>query len=206
MIRLSPAVLLALYLLLRKRVNEKESHSAYFDAALWITLLGFLPYWLAPQGGIRYLLPIYPMIALVCARIIWRAGERARRLALRWFAGIIALKFVFALFLFPYYQTHYRGENYMQTARAVIERTRGFPLYINDVRSIGISIAGYIDLLRYPQAPLTFPPPNFSSGFVLATEADAKLGEIAKTYTLAADSIYLLCRGEACGNDKSSGK
>lgn len=195
--RLSPAVLLAVYLLARKRVQQ-ESMPAPFRAALLVAGLGFLPYWLSPQSGIRYLLPIYPFIALVSARIIWRAGESARILALRWFAGIIAFKFLFALALFPYYQSHYRGENYAQAAQAVMERTRGFTLYVNDVRSVGLSIAGYIDAMRFPQAPLTYPPAHFDSGFVLSREADPSLGELAETYTLAGDQTFLLCRGAAC--------
>lgn len=199
--RLSPAVPLAVYLLVRKRVQQ-ESMPVHFRAALLVTGLCFLPYWLSPQSGIRYLLPIYPLIALVSARIVWRAGESAKALALRWFAGIIAFKLVFALALFPYYQTHYRGENYAQAAQAVMERTRGFPLYANDVRSIGLSIVGYIDAARYPQAPLTFPPAHFDSGFVLSMEADPSLGELAETYTLAGDQTFLLCRGAACAQGK----
>lgn len=197
-VRLSPAVLLAIYLLLRKRVTDEESSPVHFRVAILIAGLGFLPYWLSPQSGIRYLLPIYPMIALVCARIIWRAGESSRTLALRWFTGIIAVKFLFALFLFPYYQAHYRGQNYKETAKIVIERTQGFPLYVTDVRAVGISIAGYIDLIRFPQAPLTFPPEDFNSGYVLVMEANSELGEVAETYTLAAEHIFLLCRGTAC--------
>lgn len=195
--RLSPAVLLAVYLLARKRVQQ-DPMPVQFRAVLLVAGLGFLPYWLSPQSGIRYLLPIYPFIALVSARIIWRAGGSARILALRWFAGIIAFKFLFALSLFPYYQSHYRGENYAQAAQAIMERTRGFPLYVNDVRSVGLSIVGYIDATRFPQAPLTYPPAHFDSGFVLSREADPSLGELAETYTLAGDQTFLLCRGAAC--------
>lgn len=195
--RLSPAVLLALYLLARKRV-QPDSVPVNFRAALLVTGLCFLPYWLSPQSGIRYLLPVYPLVALVSARIIWRAGESARTLALRWFAAIIAFKLVFALALFPYYQSHYRGENYAQAAQAIIERTQGFPLHVNDVRSIGLSIVGHIDATRFPQAPLTFPPAQFDSGFVLSMKNDPSVGDLVETYQLAGDQTFLLCRGEAC--------
>lgn len=196
--RLSPAVLLASYLLLRKRVTIEETAPLHLRTAVLIAGLCFLPYWLSPQNSVRYILPIYPVIALVCARIIWRSGDPARNLALRWFAGIIAFKYVFALFLFPYYQTHYRGENFEKTARVVIERTRGFPLYVKDTRSIGLAITAYIDLKRFPQAPITYPPGEFDSGFVISREENPALGEVAEIYPLAADRIYLLCRGAAC--------
>lgn len=196
--RLSPAALWATYLLLRKRVTIAEAAPVHFNSAILIAGFCFLPYWLSPQNSVRYLLPIYPIIALVCARIIWRAGESARKLALRWFAGVIAFKFVFALFLFPYYQTHYRGENFEKAAEAIIERTRGYPLYVKDTRSIGLDITAYIDLKRLPDAAITYPPEQFDSGFVLYWEPSAKYGEVAEVYPLAADRIYLLCRGAAC--------
>lgn len=206
LVRLSPVVLLALYLLMRKRVTQEETVPENARVALWIAVLGFLPYWLSPQNSIRYLLPIYPLIALVCARIIWRCGETGRTLALRWFAGFVAFKLVLMLALFPYYQTHYRGANYAMTAQRIIARTQGFPLYVNDVRSIGLSITSYIDLTRFPQAPLSFPPNDFADGYVLAMENNPELGQVAETYTLAADTTYLLCRGRACNASPEMGK
>lgn len=196
--RLSPAVLLAVYLLLRRRVTQAETEPVHFRAALLIAGLCFLPYWLSPQSSIRYLLPIYSLIALVSARIIWRAGESARTLALRWFAGIIAFKFVFALLLVPYYQSHYRGENYAQAAQEIMRRTGGFPLYATDSRSIGLNIVGHIDIQRWPQAPLVRPPADWDEGFVLAPNADEALGTVAENYKVAGDQTFLLCRGAAC--------
>ncbi len=205
-VRLSPALLLAIYLLLRRRVLDIENASGYFLTALWTVGLGFLPYWLAPYSNVRYLLPLYPMIALISARIIWRAGESGRKLALRWFTGIIIFKFIFVLFLFPFYQAYYRGENYAQTAQIIIKRTQGFPLYVTDSRSIGLSIVGYIDMMRYPQPPLLFPPNDFGSGYVLSMEVDKELGELSEAYTVAADQIFLLCRGAACDAKSQTSK
>lgn len=199
MIRLSPAVLLALYLLWRKRVTESESAATNFRAALWIAVLGFLPYWLSPQSSIRYLLPIYPVIALVCARLIFRSGEAARQLALRWFVGIIAFKFVFALVLFPYYQTHYRGENYTEAGRSIMQLTDGYPLYVTDVSSPGLCVTGLIDAQRFPLPPIVFPPAQWDTGFVIARTNDPSVGKLVRQYRLASDDLYLLCRGAACG-------
>lgn len=198
--RLSPAALLAAYLLLRRRVVQIEPAPSHFHVMLLITGLCFLPYWLAPLSSIRYLLPIYPLIALISARIIWRAGEPARILALRWFAGLIAFKFVFALILVPYYQSHYRGENYALTAHEIMQRTAGFPLYVTDSRSIGLNIVGHIDILRWPQAPLVRPPASWDKGFVLAADPDETSGTVAEIYKVAGDKTFLLCRGTACGS------
>jgi 4-amino-4-deoxy-L-arabinose transferase-like glycosyltransferase len=201
-LRLSPAVLLAAYLLLRRRVSEPEAAPDHFRAALLIAGLSFLPYWLSPQSGVRYLLPVYPLIALVCARIVWRSGRSARTLAMRWFGVIIAVKFLFVL-LVPYYQGHFRGENYVLAAREIMQRTEGFPLYAADGRSIGLNIIGQIDIERWPLPPLEHPPRQWNDGFVLSIAPNEKLGSIAETYTVAGDQTYLLCRGAACAGLKA---
>lgn len=195
---LSPVTLLAAYFVLRRRVRQPETAAAHFRCALFITGLAILPYWLAPQGGIRYLLPAYPMVALVGARYIWRAGESAQKVAMRWFAGIIAFKFLFALVLFPYYQSAYRGENYVATAHIIAKQTIGYPLYGKDFRSTGENIIGQIDIDRLPLPPVQLPPDNWDNGFWLGPEADEKIGKVVERFVVAKDEIYLLCRGAAC--------
>jgi len=195
---LSPVVLLAAYLLWRKRVTQAEVEAATFRTALFITGLSILPYWLAPQGGIRYLLPLYPLIALIGARTIWRAGEPARKLALRWFAGLIAFKFVFALALFPYYQHTFRGENYVTTAHEIVELTRDYPLYGKDMRSIGENIIGQIDIDRLPLPPIQIPPDNWDNAYWLGMTPDEQPGTLVKKFTVAKDELFLICRGKAC--------
>lgn len=198
---LSPAALLAAYLILRKRICEPET-STNFQSALFITGLAILPYWIAPQGGIRYLLPVYPMVALVSARYIWRAGEASRKLALRWFSVIISFKFLFALALFPYYQNTYRGENYVATAHVIAKQTAGFPIYGKDFRSTGENIIGQVDVDRLPLPPIQQPPENWDNGFWLGPDADEKIGKVVEKFVVAKDEFYLLCRGTACMADK----
>lgn len=198
LIRLSPALLVAIFLLLRKRVHPDPANVGRLHIAIWIAGLAALPYWLAPQGGIRYLMPIYPVVALISADIIWRSGQAGRDLAMKWFAVVIALKFLFSLILFPYYQTQYRGQNYVIAAQDIMERTRNFPLYAMDDRSIGLCISSYIDQFHYPLAPLTIPPKDFSDGYVLAKDINPDIGQLAESYKVAADEIFLLCKGAAC--------
>ena len=197
-VRLSPAVLLACYLLLRKRTLKPETSPEHFQAAFFIAALCVMPYWLAPHGGSRYILPIYPFVALVGARIIWRAGEAAQAIALRWFAAIIVFKLIFALILFPYYQTHYRGKNYTEAGRNIMELTKGHPLYVTDVSSSGLSVTGFIDIRRYPLPPIVYPPPQWQTGFLISRVNDPSIGQLVRHYKLAADDLFLLCRGEAC--------
>jgi 4-amino-4-deoxy-L-arabinose transferase-like glycosyltransferase len=198
LVRLLPASGLAVFFLLRGRVVEPETEPQHMRVALAIALLNFLPYWLAPQSAIRYLVPIFPLFGLVLARILWRAGEGALRAALAWLAAAIVLKFAFVAVALPYYQAHYRGANFLEAARDVDSRTRGFPLYAMDWTSAGLSVVTHIDVIRLPAAPVGFPTGDWNNGFALAGVADPTLGRVVKTYRLGGDDLYLLCRGEAC--------
>ena len=195
---LSPAVLLAAYYLWRGRSGTAAPADRHLRVALWIEVINYLPYWLAPQSSMRYLMPLYPLAGLVIARILWRAGPAALATTQRWLIAMIALKLVLAIVVMPYYQKHYRGENYALTAKAIVERAAGHPLYTNDVSASGLSVSTHVDILRLPAAPLTFPPAQWYSGFVMAYTPDPKLGRLVEKYRLGGNVLYLLCRGNAC--------
>lgn len=196
MVRMLPALPLAAFYAWRRKVSLTAE--PVLAIAVAMALLCYLPYWLAPISGIRYLLPIYPLVALAAAIVLWRAGEQALMVSRRWLVGMLIFKLVAVAFLFPYYQHHYRGENYALAARDIITRTAGYPLYINDVSASGMSVAGYIDAYTYPAPAIKRPPAAWESGFVIEYEEDARIGRTYKHYPLAANNLYLLCRGAAC--------
>jgi 4-amino-4-deoxy-L-arabinose transferase-like glycosyltransferase len=196
---LSPISALALYSLIRKRSAPDEGGARlHFRLAAWMVLLQFAPYWLVPQGGMRYLIPIYPLFALVASRLVWQSGMPARVTAQRWFVAALALNIVVAVVAFPYYQSHYRGKNYHDTAIDILQIAQDRPLYVTDVSAAGLSVTGYIDQRIYPHPALQWPPAQWSSGYVIAHTADATLGTIYKKYRLGGDELFLLCRGRAC--------
>ncbi|MCR4303127.1 MAG: hypothetical protein NUV63_02715 [Gallionella sp.] len=200
---LAPLTLLAIYFLLRRR-NSKESsatHQLLFVSACWMLLLNFLPYWISPRGGMRYLMPLYPLLALIAARIIWQSGEAALALARKWIIAALVLKFAAALVLFPYYQSHYRGQNYDEAAADILTLAQGQPLYATNVSATGLSVTAYLNKRRVPAPALQWPPADWSSGFVVAVAADEALGRVHKKYRLGGDDLYLLCRGEACSSN-----
>jgi hypothetical protein len=195
-LRMSPALPLAAFYAWRRRISLIEEPVLAIAAS--IAFLCYLPYWLAPLGAIRYLLPMYPMAALAAAIILWRAGASALAVSRRWLAGMIVLKIVAFALVFPWYQIHYRGENYAIAARDIIARTAGHPLYAYDSSAAGLSVVGYIDAFAYPAPPLQQPPVPFDAGFVIANNEDATFGRTFKRYPLAADYLYLMCKGAAC--------
>jgi 4-amino-4-deoxy-L-arabinose transferase-like glycosyltransferase len=195
---LLPAAALVIYFIWRGRIAQDETQPEHFRNALLIAALNFLPYWFAPHSGVRYLMPIYPLFALIAARLIWRAGSPAVHIARRWFASTIALSFVLGLVVFPYYQHKFRGENYAQTATDIITRTAGQPLYVTNSTATGLNVSAYINQQRYPQQALQYPPQDMESGFIIAMDSGSQPETAVKEYKLGGDKLYLLCRGAAC--------
>jgi 4-amino-4-deoxy-L-arabinose transferase-like glycosyltransferase len=201
MVRLAPAMLLAGYYGWKFRTPLRRAMTSHDRMAAAILLINYLPYWLAPHSHTRYLTPLYPLFALLIARVLWASG--AASITLRWITALIAVKLVLALAVFPYYQAHYRGENFLMAARDIVGRTRGYALYADNVSASGMSVVTHIDLLRRPQPPITFPPEQWESGFLVAYEPDPARGAIAQQYRLGGNDLYLLCRGDACAKGQA---
>lgn len=196
-LKAAPPALLALYYA-RKRPWERDPARSALATAAAITALNYLPYWLAPQSSIRYLVPLYPLAALVFARVIWDAGPAAQAVSVRWFGVLLALKLALVLAIFPYYQKTYRGENFAAVAKAILERTQGHALYTTNSSASGLSVAANLDLLRLPAPPIAWPPPKWDAGFVISYTPDPGLGRLVEQYRLGGRNLYLLCRGAAC--------
>jgi hypothetical protein len=196
LLRMAPATLLVLYFVLRKKAVMRLSDAS--STAFWIGFFNLLPYWLSPHSSIRYILPIYPFFSLCFAGLLWKEG--CLKASLNWMGGVVGLKLAFFLFLFPWYQSHYRGENYLNAAREIAKETEGFPLYATDVSSSGLSVTGYLDALRLPGPPLVFPPAKWENGFALAYVENPEIGKTYRVFKLGGDEIYLLCRGKACAH------
>jgi len=197
-LRLSPAAPLAVYFLWRHRMAPENPLRRHVLIAAAIAGLGYLPYWLAPASAIRYLMPVYPLVAVALALVIWAAGTAALRTTQRWFTGMLVVKLAAALLLFPYYQSHYRGENYLQVAAEIMKIAGSDPLYTASDTASGLSVAGYIDARWRPADPLQWLPAEWHSGFVIAETADPAMGDERARYKLGGDELFLLCRGAAC--------
>lgn len=199
---LLPCGALLIYFFLRGRIKETETHPQHFRTALLIAGINFLPYWLSPHGGMRYLIPIYPLIALLMARLLWRSGDISIRTTTRWIAASILLNFSVLLIFFPYYQHHYRGANYAETANEIVSLSHGQPIYTTNFTASGLNVTAYINQLRYPAPTIKWSPQSFNSGFVIAQTPDEKIGAVYKKYQLLGDELFLLCRGSACDQTK----
>jgi 4-amino-4-deoxy-L-arabinose transferase-like glycosyltransferase len=194
-LRLMPASVFIAYVLWHRRSAEQAPVPAV-RMALWMALLNFLPYWLAPSGGTRYVLPIYALLVLPAA--YFAAHQFARLAVKKWVLGLITLAFVTNLIIYPTYQRKVRGQNYARMAEHIVSQYGKFPLYATNVTSVGLSVVAHINSKRLTQPALVWPPSDFQHGIVIAHTENDVAGTLLKKLQLDNDGLVLICRGAAC--------
>lgn len=197
--RFLPASVLVVYYLIKQKFQKIKFNTVVRQTLFGFTLVNFLPYWLVPHTSIRYLLPLYPFIALLLALRLWHLFEAQLKTTIAWLALAILLKYVL-IGLVYYYQVYYRGD-YTQIAKQIIMETKGFPIYANNSVATGLSVTAEIDRLIYPNPPLresSFAKEN--SYFLINDKIDTKLGQLYKIIKLGKQRtyIYLICKGNVC--------
>lgn len=197
--RFLPASGLTSYYFIKQKIEKIKFNVPAIHTLVGLTLFNFIPYWVAPHTSIRYLLPLYPFIALLLAIMLWHLPKRQLKIIVFWLGLAILLKYV-EIGLVYYYQIYYRGD-YTQIAKQVIMHTRGYPVYSNDFVATGLSISAEIDKLIYPYPPLLNSQfAKEKSYFVINDKIDPKLGRLYKDIKIGKQGthLYLLCQGNAC--------
>ena len=196
--RLLPVPLLVLWYAWRGKTWPLLLKTPRARTAAAISILGFVPFWFAPQGHFRYLLPLLPAIALWLACAVRELEPPSVRTIVRWLWALVVIKIALAVIAFPIYQQKFRGENYAVAAKDIARIAGGYPLYTTDVASAGLSVTAYLNIQRLGKPALTFPPKQWSDGLILTPVETTELGKTVATYPLAGDTLYLMCRGTAC--------
>jgi len=156
---------------------------------LWITILNFSPYWITSQTNIRYLLPIYPLFAIIIAYMIWQSNLIKQAIILL-FIGIV-IKYFVAIFWFPY-QYNVKYGNAEHVAQDILLHTNNHALYINSFSATGLRIAGAINKINWPKEPLQEHPLENNSYFIIQENKDSDTNmQLIKIYKLNKDQIFL---------------
>ena len=198
-LRLMPASVFIGYVLWRKRSVDFATPQAV-RLALWMVLLNFLPYWLSPAGGARYVLPIYALLVLPAA--YFAVHQFARLAVQRWVSVLLLLAVASNFLIYPYYQQTVRGRNYDRMAQQILSQYGQFPLYATNVSSVGLSVVAHINSARLTQPALVWPPIDFEDGVVIAHAQSDVAGTLLQTLRIDNDSVLLICRGTACNTTK----
>ena len=199
---LLPASAIAIYCLASRRIPAAALRRNPLLIAGFAVAINLVPYWLCPAGSTRYLMPLYPLFALLMAYVVFNSGKLMIDLCAKALIATVIVAYLAALIGFPLYEHFIRG-SYDNAAQAIIARAANFPLYAADSTSVGLSIVADINTRRRQAPPVTGPPAEFSSGFVLSLHPDPAIGQIDTTFAVGHNpngsrTRYLLCRGSAC--------
>ncbi len=168
-----------------------------FITVILIFALNYLPYWMAPETHVRYLLPLYPFVALILGHLLWSMGQQKVKIAFYCMALCIVFRFVAGLCVFPYYERHFRGD-YRMVARDILQLIEEQPIYATTHLTPALSVVAELDVLRLPKTPVKQPRDHFDHGFVITAIPDFPNTKVFKEYRLGNCLLYLLCRGNAC--------
>jgi len=191
--------------------------------AFWIALLNFAVCWFAPRWPeARYYMPVFPLMAMCMAYVIWNAGNKALKLTGVFLLVTLLLKLVYVGVM--YYQYELKRPDYRAVAQRIVARVGDQPFYADKYTCQSAPVlkaASYINLMRYPKPPLEYQPDdrwgvieldalglfplphnyppslNWNNAFMLGqlrTQRDTLVAQYAKRKR----RVYLFCRGTAC--------
>lgn len=181
----------------RQSLGSREKD--VFLIAVVIFVINLLPYWLAPQSRVRYLLPLYPFLAIGFGYALWWSRARLLPVITGVWACSVILRFAMGFWGFPYYERHYRGD-YQQVARDIVALANGKPIHTDYPSAIGISVVAYVNALRLPdRAPVSGISHSHESGFLISYHANHPGRKLIKTFVLGRTPIYLFELSPAFG-------
>jgi 4-amino-4-deoxy-L-arabinose transferase-like glycosyltransferase len=203
---LLPISAIALYCLARGAFPLSSARKTPIEIGIWALLISVLPYWLTQSDSPRYLMPLYPLFAMIMTFVVYNSGKALQGIAAKALMATIGIAYIVSLVGFPLYERYVRG-SYADAARMIIAQIGDEPIYAIDHSSTGLSIAANLNVLRAPAAPITRPPPDFASGYVLALRPDIDIGETDLSFEVGRNrngqrTRYLLCRGAACSHPR----
>jgi len=186
------------YYLRRDHFRLATQYSSIVKIAFWAFFIAFLPCWLSfnqwPEA--RYYMPVYPMMAMCMAYVIWNGSIKLKKLAVYLLITTIVLKFLACVYFYVY-QINFRGD-YPKVAHDIIKRVRKYPLYTDpELPSPMMSIVSTLDSIRWPKAPLVVPnaiKPKPKTYYVVGLRA-RKGGQLVKKYPMRGRPVYLICYG-----------
>lgn len=196
LIRFLPLSILLIYYGWQNR--RHLSLPAPIKIAIFIAFCNYIPYWIAPHTYIRYLLPLYPFVAIAMAWIFYQLEDRQFKIVVGWLVLCIILRYALGFYGFTYYEQKYRGD-YQQAAIDILKKTNHHTLYANSDVAAGLSVIAEVDTLQLPLAPLVRPPQHWDAGFVISHDEPSTTDvHINHVYIFGRQKIYLLCKGPAC--------
>jgi hypothetical protein len=152
-----------------------------------------MPYCLAIEKNTRYLLPLYPFIALLFGSYIYSLGARVINLSMS--SLILALVIKYCLLFFPESYSYHRGD-FKEAASSILNETKDAPLFGLELTAKALTLMAHINTAQLPNAPLKradicFALELLPKGYVISSKHLPNT-EIVKQYQLGNNIFYLL--------------
>ena len=160
-----------------------------------IALLGVLPYWLWPDTGSRYVMPLYALAAFLLAHVLWRQELSRMRLVVNCLLAVIVVKYVAALV----------GLSRVSARAPWRLRRSGGGGRGTDEGICALRHGRFGDRLErggqhrrksLSAATVAVASAEWSAGFVLANAENPEVGPVFRRYSLGGKTLYVLCRGK----------
>jgi 4-amino-4-deoxy-L-arabinose transferase-like glycosyltransferase len=124
---ISAVILYALWS--RKFSSERFWQNSLVIAGLTIAI-NLLPYWFVPGSRTRYIMPMYPLIAMCMTYVVLHSTKCIIDLSAKALIGTVGIAFICALAGYPLYEHYFRG-SYGRAAQAIIARAGDLPIFAN---------------------------------------------------------------------------
>jgi len=224
LLRLAPISLLALFYYFKKVKGQGDTKfRSITQLAFWIALLNFAVCWFAPRWPeARYYMPVFPLMAMCMAYVIWNAGDKALKITGSLLLLTLVLKAGYIGML--YYRYEHVEPDYRAEAKDVVKTVGNMSIYADKYSCQSapvLKIASYVNLMRYPKPPLEYQPDDYwGNGLLDALQIFVlphnypptlhwnnayMLGQlrtnrdtVLKQYAKGKRKVYLFCRGTAC--------
>ena len=185
-----------------QNMRQKQTLPSLKDQALvtllWIFGLNYLVYWVAPQSHFRYLMPLFPLIAIILAHFIWQLGHAKVKLTVIAVFVVVVARYIAGFWTFPFYDEKHQG-NYENIAKEILEITRDKPLYTEDTTAKGLIIGAYICMQKLPEPTIKRVPNQDVDAFILSDNpGNLPNAKVKKVYQIGKSRLYVMCNRGAC--------
>ncbi len=162
---------------------------------LWIVGLNYLPYWLSATASPRYIIPLYPPIAVLFAFWLAHADSDVKRWARYLLMMVIIVKIPFSLWALPYAKGGWRADHNMPAiAASIISHAGNKPILSENDAASGMGVVAYIDQRLFPEHVVLNPSALRGEAYILTYFPKPEYGHLVQRYTMHGDAIYLYHR------------
>ncbi len=187
--RVMPLGLLVLWLAFRRRLPPVRTRPV--RTILLIIGVNYLPYWLAPESSMRYVIIFYGWVTLAFTFWLVSARQHVQHTAMLIMVGTLVLKVPYSLWLLPHFKQEGPHRDQRAVAADILRIAGDKPIRTLNHAAEGIGVAAYIDMATSEKRFVLSPKPGDRDVFIMTYGPRPSYGAPVKTYKLHNTPIYL---------------